>query len=91
MVDGGYDWNHRQEIATINKHQLRDILIGIKEVGIKNIVVAGICSTLNSSHEALVSVHGFFEENFKSQCLIFVAQHMHVTSPVSLIALIIPL
>ena len=54
MVDGGYELNGKDECSPLNKEELWQVVEEIKQSGVKNVVISGVFSPVNSHHEEQV-------------------------------------
>lgn len=54
MISGGYYFDGSKEISPLNKEEVKETIYEIKTAGIKNIVISGIFSPVNESHELQV-------------------------------------
>ena len=51
LVDGGFEYDGKTEIAAVNEQQIEDTVKAIRKAGIQNIVISGVFSPVNSIQE----------------------------------------
>ena len=55
FLDGGWRFKCEQEIAPVSRKQVEDAVDKCRAAGVHDIVVSGVFSSVNSSHEIQVS------------------------------------
>ena len=60
MLDGGYEFNGKDVCSPLSKEELQRTVEEIKQSGVKNVVISGVFSPVNSHHEEQVGQNGHF-------------------------------
>ena len=56
MLDGGYHFDGQKEVTSLRRPEVEDAVRRIRDSGVRNIVVSGIFSPVNSSQEEQVGL-----------------------------------